>query len=515
MLTPAGRAKGAWLGLGAGGIAVFAMLVLNLAAGLPSLIDVLGTGLALLLPGPVFGAMIDVLQERGRPLLLMGMATMILVISALLGGVMARWTWRLVAAAPAETPSRRGTSWGRWLIPGVGLWVVTLPLVAVAEGGLRAAATWTTLLDWVVLSGIVEVLLNLPQLGGSSAGVTGSQRVGVLTRRSFLVATGGVLGAASLGYLGTRILAAGSPSLPKIVGGGPLLGRLPAGVTPTSDFYVVSIDLFGPPRVDPNSWRLTVAGSRRVAVGYQELLTMPSVEQTQTLECISNPVGGTLISNGVWRGVRLSTLLNRAGVPAGTENIVFHCADGYSESLPVDEAMASSTLIATRLNGSVLPSQHGFPARILVAGHYGMKDPKWLTGISTTPNGFTGYWEQQGWNAAAVPQIFSRFDFPSGSARVTSGQQYLLTGIAFAGELGVGEVQVSFDGGSRWTEAALQPPLSPYAWTIWSLPWRPNSGLYTLSVRAADGLGRFQVRGGGGTYPNGASGYQVIVVSVV
>ncbi len=495
-------------------MAIFAMLVLRLAVGLPALIDVIGTGLALLLPGPVFGAMIDALQERGRPLLLLGTSVLILVIATLLGALMARWSWRLVAAAPAEGPSRRGTLWGRWLIPGIALWLLTLPLVALAEGGLDTLATWTTLLDWLLISGMVEVLLSLPQLGGSSGGVTGSQGVGVLTRRRFLVASGGVLGAASLGYLGTRVLTAGSPPLPRLAGPGSVHGRLPEGVTPTSDFYVVSIDLFGPPRVNASTWGLQLDGLRGSKIGYGELLALPAVEQIQTLECISNPVGGTLISNGVWRGVPLGTLLNRVGVPSGTQNIIFHCADGYSESLPVDEAMASSTLIATHLNGSALPAQHGFPARILVAGHYGMKDPKWLTRISTSKNSFSGYWEQQGWNAAAVPHIFSRFDFPGGSTRLSAGEQYLLTGIAFAGQLGVGAVQVSFDGGARWTEARLQRPLSQFSWTIWSLPWRPRSGLYTLLVRAADGLGRFQARGGGGTYPNGASGYQVIVVSV-
>lgn len=502
----------AWLGACAGGLAVAAMLLLRVVAGVPALLDVLGSGLALMLPGPVFGSLIDALQEKGRPFLLLATALMLVVVSSLLAIFMARRTGPGVAGQPATGSGRRGPYLRRWLVAGLLLWVVTLPLVVVAQGGVRTAATYTTLGDWLLISALVQILLAMSRRGGAQPGVLGSRHLGVMTRRQFLASSGAVVGAASLGYLGARVIFAGaSPALTSAPAGG-ARAALPAGITSTSDFYVVSKDLFGPPSIDPASWRLALAGRADDSIGYGELLALSDVDQVQTLECISNPVGGTLISNGSWRGVPLARLLQRVGVPAGTRTIIFNCADGYSESLPLEEAMAESTLVATRLDGKPLPALHGFPARILVPGHYGMKDPKWLTRISTSSGDYTGYWEAQGWNAAAVPHIFSRFDFPPGSARLEAGRAYLLSGVAFAGNIGIGLVQVSLDGGRHWVDADLERPLSSYAWTIWSLPWRPQAGIYTLTVRARDKRGRLQASPDTGTYPNGASGRQQIVV---
>ena len=490
------------------------MLLLRVVAGVPALLDVLGSGVALLLPGQVFGTLIDALQEKGRPLLLLGTAVVLVLLSSLLAVFVSRRAGLGVAGEPAASSNARGSSRLRWLVVGLLLWVVTLPLVVVAQGGIGTAATYTTLGDWLLISALVEILLGMARRGGGQPGVLGSRHLGVMTRRQFLASSGAVVGAASLGYLGARVIFAGSPPALLAAAPGSARGALPAGITSPSDFYVVSKDLFGPPAIDPTGWRLTILGREDASLSYQELLTLPEVEQVQTLECISNPVGGTLISNGSWRGVPLARLLQRVGVPAGARTVIFSCADGYSESLPLEEAMAGSTLVATRLDGRPLPALHGFPARLLAPGHYGMKDPKWLTRISTSSGDYTGYWEEQGWNAAALPHIFSRFDFPPGSARLGAGRSYLLSGVAFAGNLGISLVQVSLDGGRHWVTADLERPLSPYAWTIWSLPWRPQAGLYTLTVRARDGRGRLQSSPDTGTYPNGASGRQEILVIV-
>ncbi len=506
--------QAAALGACAGGMAVAAMLALRLAAGVTSLLEVIGSGLALLLPGPWFGTLIDALQERGRPLLLLGTAVLVIVVGAVLGALVAP---RLAAVGPgspsAPVPSSSASRW-RWLVAALVLWLLTQPLALVAEGGFQVAAVLITLGDWLLLCGLVEILVSLAPRGVSSSGVRGSASFASMSRRRFLAALGGVLGAISLGYLGSRILGAHPPAV-GLGQGATAPGTLPEGVTPTADFYIVSKDLLGPPRIDPGSWRLELTGIRSRTIGYPQLMALPQRQQVETLECISNPVGGTLISNGSWRGVQLNRLLAEVGIPRGTTTVIFRCADGYSESLPLAEALAPSTLVATGLNGSRLPPQHGFPARILAPGHYGMKDPKWLTSISTSPLPFSGYWEQQGWNPSALPHIFSRFDFPPGNTRLRSQRAYLLTGVAYAGSLGVQRVEVSVDGGARWVPAHVQPQLSPYAWSVWSLPWQPSPGLYALSVRAVDKQGRVQTATATGSYPNGASGREEIVVSVV
>jgi len=516
-VNPARPLGGALLGACAAGLTLGATLLLRVATGLPSLSEVIGNGLTLLIPGSLFGTLIDTLQERGRPLLLLGASVLIVAIGAGLGRLMAGWSWRKVASFPAAAGVRRGKAPLRWLAPGFGLWVLTLPLVALGEGSLAVPATAAALADWLLLTGLLELLLGLPQRGGASPGRLGEDGAGILGRRTFLAASGALLGAVSLGYLGFNVLSASSPPLPslsprRLRGGSG--DQLPSGLTTTSDFYVVSKDLFGPPSVDAATWSLRVEGLRSFSMSYAELQAEPHLSQTQTLECISNPLGGTLISTGIWRGVQLSRLLSRAGVPSRTQQIRFGCADGYTESLELDQALAPTTLIADQLNGAPLTALHGFPARILVVDHYGMKNPKWLTSIATSERPYLGYWEQQGWNAGAYPRIFSRFDFPTGNSSLSSTRTYLLTGVAYAGTRGISRVEVSMNGSQNWSKADQRAPLSPYSWTLWSMPWSPNPGLFTLRVRAFDGRGNRQQPGSGATFPNGASGYQQLTVLV-
>ena len=444
-------------------------------------------------PGPLFGALIDALQERGRPLLVLATALLLVVVAAILAALVSR---------------TRGPRWRVALLAGLALWALSLPLVAAADGGLSWTSAGAALLEWLVAALPPWVFELAPgrRAGSPRRDLQGS----LLSRRSFLELLGGTLGALTLGYLSFKAIAASPPA----AAGGSTVGRLPAAVTSPRDFYVVSKDLFGPPAVNGVSWRLAVRGLRTERISLSDLAAMPQVEQYQTLECISNPVGGTLISNGRWRGVPLASLLHRAGVPASARQVVFECADGYSESLELAQGLHPDTLLALALDGSPLPAEHGFPARILAPGLYGMKNPKWVTGVRFSAREFQGYWERQGWNPAALPRLFSRFDFPAASGRLGAGRRYLLSGVAYAGARGVSRVEVTVDGGSSWRPARLEPALSPYSWTVWSLPWAPAAGLYQLAVRATDGHGRRQTLSAGGSYPAGATGLEQLQVEV-
>lgn len=483
------------LGAAAGALGVGLALGLRLWAGLPGILDVVGSGLVILLPGSVFGGLIDALQERGRPLLLLMVALVVIAIGAALG-----WLSQRRRLARRHRPP---------LVWWLGLWVLTLPLVWLAEGTLLSPATWTTLLEWA----IVALAPALARGGQSRRGSPlRDLSTTTLSRRKFLELGGAAVGAAAVGYLGAGVIRAAPPAVPRISGG--TVGRLPSAITPVSDFYVVSKDLFGPPRLDERSWRLRVEGTATVELTYADLGSLPASEQVQTLECISNSVGGTLISNGRWSGPSLGAVLARAGVPRSARVVVFGCADGYTESLPVAEARLDTTMVALTLDGHPLPAQHGFPARILVPGRYGMKNPKWLTRVAFRADPYSGYWEQQGWNPAAIPKLFSRFDFPASSSRLASGRRYRLSGVAYAGPERVAEVQVSTDGARRWRRARLELPLSPFAWTIWSLDWAPRPGLYGLAVRAVDSRGRVQSGTNTSSFPAGASGYQRLQIVV-
>ncbi len=262
-------------------------------------------------------------------------------------------------------------------------------------------------------------------------------------------------------------------------------------ITPNGRFYTVNEELF-PPDVDPETWRLQIGGlvERPFRLSYRQLTAMPAVEQFLTLECVSNKIGGPLISTAKWTGVRLRDLLDRAGVRAGAVEVVSRSVDGFADSVPIDDALAPPTLVAFGMNGTQLPRAHGFPARILVPGYFGMKQPKWLGSIEVVARPFLGYWEQRGWIKEAVVKTMSRIDTPQ-DGEVNGA--VTVAGIAFAGDRGISRVEVSTDGGRTFADAELKTPLSELTWRQWRFRFTPApGGRAAILVRATDGRGRTQ-----------------------
>jgi DMSO/TMAO reductase YedYZ molybdopterin-dependent catalytic subunit len=288
-------------------------------------------------------------------------------------------------------------------------------------------------------------------------------------------------------------------------------------VTPNDRFYVVTKNLIDPD-VDADLWRLQVTGEveRPHTYGFQDLRAMQTVTQPTTLECISNPVGGHLMSNAVWEGVPLRTLLASAGPNPQAALVVLHAADGYVHTVPLDRAMNPATLVAFAMNGVPLPRRHGYPVRVLVPGGYGEVSVKWVDRIELADHTVRGYYERQGWKAQTV-QSMSRIDRPAAGSRLSlAAGPVEIGGVAFAGDRGIRSVEVSTDGGRAWTPASIDYGVSPLSWTLWSLPWQPqHAGSYELVVRATDGEGAPQVPADHGPAPSGATGYHRVTVSVV
>lgn len=331
-----------------------------------------------------------------------------------------------------------------------------------------------------------------------------------------------VLAIGSLGGLGLahRLAAAGQKTVAFAQSLFDRIKGLPPEITPTGDFYVVSKNPPGfDPVVDAQRWRLEIAGlvGKPVSLTYDEIKALPPVQRPHTLECISNDVGGDLISNAMWRGVRFQDVLNKAGgVGAKAVQIAFSCADGYTESLPVAEALHPDTLLAYEMNGAPLSPKHGFPVRLLVPGHFGMKNPKWITKIEGVDYNFMGYWERSGWSQQAIVKTMSRITTPGGGHMMYKvGDDVGLGGVAYAGDRGIRAVDVSADDGKTWEPAQIKPPLGKYTWVLWAAVWKPTTpGEYTLRVRAQDGTGTLQTREEVGTLPDGASGYHRIRIRV-
>lgn len=297
-----------------------------------------------------------------------------------------------------------------------------------------------------------------------------------------------------------------------------ILGRSTAKatppITPNDEFYVTSYR--SPPTIRIADWSLSVKGlvERPVTLTYEQLLAKPAVSQIVTLECVGNTVAGEFISTAAWDGLLLKALLEEAGARTDAFDVVFRAADGYSDSLRLDRAMAGDVLIAHKMNGVSLPQGHGFPARMIVPGHYGMKSVQWLTEIEVVADDYRGYYAQKGWTDEAIVKTTSRIDLP-GHGTTIGGLTQLVQGMAFAGSRGIRSVEVSTDGGERWRPAALDPPQSPFSWIFWRYEWTvPKPGRHTLIVRATDGLGTLQTSVEQDPAPDGAAGLHEITVTV-
>ncbi len=261
---------------------------------------------------------------------------------------------------------------------------------------------------------------------------------------------------------------------------------------------------------------MTVKGlvQRPFTFRYRDLVARPLLSEIVTLECVGNTVGGEFISTGKWEGPSLKALLEEAGVDPNAIDVVFRAADGYSDSLPIKRVMQGDVLIAHRMNGVPLPPGHGFPARIIAPGHYGMKSVQWLTEIEVVPEDYQGYYQQKGWTEEAIVKTMSKIDVPQ-HGETLKGLHHRVHGLAFAGTRGIQGVEVSVDEGLSWQRASLTEPLSPFAWRFWTLDWHVSRpGRYTLAVRAVDGLGGVQTSVEQEPAPDGAAGLHQITVTV-
>jgi DMSO/TMAO reductase YedYZ molybdopterin-dependent catalytic subunit len=284
-------------------------------------------------------------------------------------------------------------------------------------------------------------------------------------------------------------------------------------VTSNDQFYIVSKNLAADPTVDGTTWHLTVDGQveHPFTLNYNELMALPGQQQYESLMCISNDVGGPYMSNAQWEGIPLASLLQRAAVKTGATKIVFHAVDDYSDSIHLSKALEPTTLLAVRMNGVTLPQGHGFPARMLIPGIYGMKHCKWLNRIEVVNYDFQGYWQQRGWDDAAPIRMASRIDTPLDGSNVSINRTTYIAGVAFSGNKGISEVDVSLDSGQTWQPAILKRPQSDLTWVVWEYAWKPTTANNVIiTVRAIDLQGNVQDPNEAPPLPIGSSGYHSI-----
>jgi len=424
-----------------------------------------------------------------------GSAVLLALVGLALIGALLGFLWPSVGTRPALR---------RFLAGGVA-WVVLIPVGAWAAWPalgfgwtLLLALAWSVAVGWTI--GRWETLGSAPVSP---------------ERRDFLGRVVGLAVAVTVAGLGIGRLFREQPGPQALAPGptGPTPAPAPPGsftpvvgtrteITPISSFYRVDINLT-PPSVDASRWGLQIGGevNNPLTMSYDELKAMPSEDFYATLECISNEVGGDLISTTLFTGVQLSNLLAHAGLRPQVTEIRFDCVDGYSESLPIESALDPETRLCYAMGSLPLAEEHGFPVRLYTPNRHGMKNPKWIQQITAVSQPFEGYWEQRGWDKDAFVHTTSVIDGTQGdTGAIEAG------GVAYAGARGVQKVEVQVDAG-EWVDAQLKPPLSKLAWVLWRARVPAAKGSHTLTVRAVDGTGALQVATYSDPFPNGATGY--------
>jgi len=310
----------------------------------------------------------------------------------------------------------------------------------------------------------------------------------------------------------------------------PLEG-LKHAITPIGMHYLLTH--FDIPLVEAETWRLEIGGlvAKPLSLSLDDVKARPARTLPVTLECAGNgralleprPLSQPWLEGAVgtaeWRGTPLALVLEEAGLAPEAVEVVFTGLDrgiqgevehAYERSLPVAEALRDEMLLAYEINGQPLPPQHGFPLRLIVPGWYGMTHVKWLRSITAVDEPFTGYQQGTAYHVRdseedqgepvtrirprslmvppGIPEFLSRTRFlPAGPC--------LLEGRAWSGWAPVERVEVSANGGETWSEAALDEPLSDFAWRRWTYEWDAAPGEHELCCRATDQAGNVQPLG--------------------
>ncbi len=389
-----------------------------------------------------------------------------------------------------------------------------------------------------------ELLDLLPSLLAAGAGVGSLRLLDSLShrtllahdeasgpsRRGVLIGAGGMLALAAVmggaGRLITRVrskigdITYPTPASPA--------GEFPTGLeekypqitslrVPTEDFYRVDTRL-DTPLVDIEGWTLTIDGDvdQELTFTFDELLEMPLIERDITLTCVSNSVGGPYVGGARWIGVRLTDLLDQAGVGSKADQIISTDFDGMTIGTPLDLATdGRDAMIALGMNGAPLPREHGYPARMVVPGLYGfISATKWITRITlTTYAEKKSYWTERDWSTVAPIKASARIDTPKSLQEIPAGKT-IVGGVAWAQDaMGVKQVQVKVDGGA-WQDATLGPDVNNVYWRQWFYEWDASSGQHSVAARVITGSGEEQVAVRAEPFPEGSSGIQTLIIPV-
>ena len=285
--------------------------------------------------------------------------------------------------------------------------------------------------------------------------------------------------------------------------------------TPNEDFYLIDTTI-AKPTIEPEEWSLRIHGmvDRELTLSYSDLVSRRMTQSWITLSCVSNEVGGGLVGNARWSGIRIADLLADLGVSDDADCVLQTSHDGWTCATPL-EALTDErdAMLAVAMNGHPLPIEHGFPVRTIVPGLYGyVSATKWVVDLEvSTFAESTGYWTTKGWSAEGPVKIASRIDVPRSGDDVAAGP-VSFGGVAWHQHTGVDSVEVQVDGG-EWTRAELGGVPSVDTWVQWAVTIDVPEGDHEVRVRATGKDGETQTSVVLSPDPDGATGWHAVEFS--
>ncbi|KDE98216.1 oxidoreductase [Mycolicibacterium aromaticivorans JS19b1 = JCM 16368] len=349
--------------------------------------------------------------------------------------------------------------------------------------------------------------LSLATLGFAGLGLLGGVAGVVVTRRLHSVS----------GDRDTFALPSAAPPSPVPADVTPAGVQLPSFITGNGDFYRIDTAL-SVPQLSRADFRLRIHGmvDREITYTFDDLKKFEPIDKVVTLTCVSNPVGGDLISNATWTGYRVRDLLRDSGIHPDADMVLSTSVDGFTAGTPVEALTdARDSILAIGMNGVPLPVEHGYPARLVVPGLYGyVSATKWVVDLELTRfDRVQAYWTKLGWSERGPIKTESRIDVPRDGQKVATGP-VTFGGVAWAQNRGVKAVEVRIDDGP-WQPAQLGSAYSNDTWRLWSFPWTATrSGFHTITVRATDNTGAVQTQDQAPPAPDGATGWHSVSFEV-
>ena len=534
--TPISLGTAAAAGALAGGVALgVGELLSGISNKIPSLIVRVGDVVIENAPGSVERWAIDTLGTNDKPALIIGIAVVSLLIAAATGiaaskkfgvGVAVFVLFGLLGGLAAASDPQRPAGWA-WFsaVLAAAAGIATLRLLLNAARALwNATASPTALAEsrrgfLGAAAGAAAVSVAAPVVGTALRSRQSAQVEG--DRENVAAA----LDSIDVTPPSTSTLEAESTAMPDLASFDDIDG-IATLVSPNDNFYRIDSAL-SIPRIDVDTWSMKITGmvDQEIELTFDDLLAMDPVEEFVTLSCVSNNVGGDLVGNARWLGVPIKKLLDMAGVQPGATQIVGRSVDGWTGGFPTEylDDPDRVALVAVAMNGEPLPTQHGFPVRLVIAGLYGyVSATKWLKEIElTTWDDFDGYWITRGWSKEGPIKTQSRIDVPNANARLVGGDQPI-AGVAWAPDRGVAKVEVLItdivDGdevpNENWIRAELSDDITDNSWRQWMVPWSAPVGDHVIRVRATDNLGETQTSERSRVDPDGATGWHTIAVRV-